>query len=79
MVRKPKDTVHVKQVVRQSSEKVLVRQNSDGVCKPIPTSHSASSVANGFGRATDCIGEPGSRNNIQNPTNKPPLPAHKER
>ncbi|XP_071545185.1 uncharacterized protein [Panulirus ornatus] len=79
MVRKPKDSSHIKQVVRQSSEKVLVRQNSDGVSKPLPTSHSASSVANGFGRATDSIGELGSRNNIQNPTNKPPLPAHKER
>ncbi|XP_045599891.2 ubiquitin carboxyl-terminal hydrolase 36 isoform X1 [Procambarus clarkii] len=79
MVRKPKDNMQVKQVVRQSSEKTLIRQNSDGVSKPIPTSHSASSVANGFGRATDNIGEVGNRNGIPTPTNKPPLPSHKDR
>ncbi|XP_042208968.1 ubiquitin carboxyl-terminal hydrolase 36-like isoform X2 [Homarus americanus] len=79
MVRKPKELMQVKQVVRQSSEKALIRQNSDLVSKPIPTSHSASSVANGFGRATDNIGELGNRNGVQAPSNKPPLSTHKDR
>ncbi|KAK8747902.1 hypothetical protein OTU49_016221 [Cherax quadricarinatus] len=79
MVQKPKDNMLVKQVVRQSSEKTLIRQNSDGISKPIPTSHSASSVTNGFGRATDNIGELGNRNSVLTPTNKPALPSHKDR
>ncbi|XP_063606456.1 ubiquitin carboxyl-terminal hydrolase 36-like isoform X2 [Penaeus indicus] len=78
MVRKPKDQVGIKQVVRQSSEKALIRQNSDGIPKPLPTSHSASSVTNGYGRVTDSLGEAITKNGHQAP-NKPPLPTHKER
>ncbi|XP_068223261.1 ubiquitin carboxyl-terminal hydrolase 36-like [Palaemon carinicauda] len=79
LIRKPKDPLHIKQVVRQSSEKTLIRQNSDGIFKPIPTSHSASSVVNGYGRTSDNIGEAVSRNGTQTPISKPPLPSHKER
>ncbi|KAK7074125.1 Ubiquitin carboxyl-terminal hydrolase 42, partial [Halocaridina rubra] len=79
LIRKPKDPLHIKQVVRQSSEKALIRQNSDGIFKPIPTSHSASSVVNGYGRTSDNVGEVVSRNGIQAPSNKPPLPSHKDR
>lgn len=79
LIRKPKDPLHIKQVVRQSSEKTLIRQNSDGIFKPIPTSHSASSVVNGYGRTSDNIGEAVSRNGTQTPNSKPPLPSHKER
>ena len=54
MIERPKDIPGMKQVIRQSSAKALIRQDSsDGSSKPLPTSHSTSCVSNGIGRASD--------------------------
>ncbi|CAL4115866.1 unnamed protein product, partial [Meganyctiphanes norvegica] len=74
MIRKPKEAIPSKQVIRQSSEKILIRHNSDGVSKTLPTSHSASFVANGIGKASnENLGEAVSR------IAKHQLPMQKER
>ncbi|XP_045119386.1 LOW QUALITY PROTEIN: ubiquitin carboxyl-terminal hydrolase 36-like [Portunus trituberculatus] len=45
MIRKPREIPAMKQVFRQSSEKMLIRQSSDSVLgKGLPTSHSANAV-----------------------------------
>ncbi|XP_050707295.1 ubiquitin carboxyl-terminal hydrolase 36-like [Eriocheir sinensis] len=85
LVRRTKDQQGgVKQVLRQSSEKALIRQNSDGVTasgKPLPTSHSASSVTNGYHHQNHQPQHPsvdtgGGAGKVSLP---PPLPCHKDR
>ncbi|XP_076069127.1 ubiquitin specific peptidase 36 [Oratosquilla oratoria] len=80
MIRKPKGAQSVKQVIRQSSEKTLIRQNSDGATKPFPTSYSASSMANGYGKvSSENTTEATNRMAFQNNPTRSPLPSQKER
>lgn len=80
MVRKPKAAVGPKPVIRQNSEKSLLRQSSsDKIAKPFPASLSASCMWNGAESLSDNIGEAVSRNGLAVESIKSPIPNHKER
>ncbi|KAB7493878.1 Ubiquitin carboxyl-terminal hydrolase 36 [Armadillidium nasatum] len=81
MVRKPKSNSVPKQVIRQSSEKALIRQSSnDKISKPLPTSLSTSCMWNGTNShaTAEDIGEAVVHNGISNSKKSPLLP-QKER